>query len=164
MRVTVKVVATDSTVSALSGCQCASRYLSTVTTTAVTMLCSFSLPQRCAHRCLTTVGYLLSIVYKESLTLFLLPQLQIGKKNMFKRYEIYFYQFCLSTSFKLNSTIPTNNYLNGSISFPFLLNHLPPRQRYGEESWSVLKYLLSNFSGLLGHIAVIPINRHGFKG
>ena len=51
-----------------------------------------------------------------------------------------------------------------SIPFPFLLNHLPPRQRYGEESWSVLKYLLSNFSGLLGHIAVIPINRHGFKG
>ena len=44
----MEVVTTDSAVSELS---VAHRYLSTVTTTAVTTLCSFSPPQRCTRFC-----------------------------------------------------------------------------------------------------------------
>ena len=61
MHITVTVVATDSAVSCH---HCNTNvhiifYLSTVTTNAVATLCSFSVSQHCAHRCLTAVGFLL---------------------------------------------------------------------------------------------------------
>ena len=45
----------------------------TVTTTAATMLCSFSLSQCCVHQCLTTVGFLLCIYLSSAVNFVLGP-------------------------------------------------------------------------------------------
>ena len=55
--------------------ECAHHYLSTVTTTAVTALCSFLLSQCCTHQGLTAVGFLLCNVAAVTVTVLSRPLL-----------------------------------------------------------------------------------------